>query len=43
MDVGEGAEELIHIQLDLEHGHWLLKFGIMAACAIYSFGDIFEY
>lgn len=34
---------MIHVELDLEHWHWLLEFGVVATSAIYSFGDIFEH
>lgn len=34
---------MIHVELDLEHWHGLLEFGVVATRAIYSFGDIFEH
>ena len=43
VDVHEGTEELVHIQLDLEHGHRLLELGIVPAGAIHGFWDIFEH
>jgi hypothetical protein len=42
MDVGERTKELVHVQFDLEHGHGLLEFGIMATSAIDSFWNVFE-
>ena len=43
MNVHEGTEELVHIQLDLEHGHRLLELGIVPAGAIHGFWDIIEH
>lgn len=43
VDVHEGAEELVHIQLDLEHGHGLLELDIVAASAVDGLGDVFEH
>ena len=42
MNVGEGSEELIHVQLDGEHGHGRLEFDEMARGAIDRLGDEFE-
>lgn len=43
VDVHEGAEELVHIQLDLEHGHGLLELDIVAAGAVDGLWDVFEH
>ena len=43
MDVHEGTEELVHIQLDLEHRHGLLELGIVPASAIDGLRDVFEH
>lgn len=43
MDVHEGTEELIHIQLDLEHGHGLLELGIVPAGAVHRLWDVFKH
>lgn len=43
MDVGKGAEELVHVELDLEHGHGLFEFGVVPAGAVDSFWDVFEH
>ena len=43
VDVGEGAEELVGIQFNLEHGHGLFEFGIVPACAINGFGNVFKH
>lgn len=42
MDVGEGAETLVHIKFYFEHGHGLFDFGEGAGAAIEVFRDIFE-
>jgi hypothetical protein len=43
VDVSQGAQELVHVQFDLEGGHGLFEFGIVATGAIHSFGYIFEH
>lgn len=43
MNVGKRTEELIHVQFDLEHGHWLLQLRVVATSTIYSFGNVFEH
>lgn len=43
VDIGKRAEELIHVELNLEHWHRLLKLCIMTAGAVDSFGNVFEY
>jgi len=43
VDIGKRAEELIHVELDLEHWHRLLKLRIMTAGTVDSFGNVFEY
>jgi hypothetical protein len=42
MDVGERPEDLIHVQLDIEHGHRLLKLCVIARGAIDRLWDEFE-
>ena len=41
VDVHEGAEELVHVKLDLEHGHWLLELCIVAARSVNGFWNVF--
>lgn len=43
VDVSKGAQELIHVQFNLEGGHGLFEFGIVAAGAIHGFRYIFEH
>ncbi len=43
VDVGEGAQELVHVEFDLKHGHGLLKLGIVTAGAVDGFWDVFEH
>lgn len=43
MNVHQGAEELVHVQLDLQHGHGLLELCVVATCAVHGFGDVFQY
>lgn len=43
VNVHEGAEELVHIQLDLQHGHGLLELRVVATGAIYGFWDVFKH
>jgi len=43
MDIGQTSEQLIHVQLDLEHGHCLLDLGVVARCTIDRLWDIFEH
>lgn len=42
VDVCERAQELVHIELDLQHRHRLFKLDIMTRCAINSFWDVFK-
>lgn len=41
VNVHEGAEELVHVKLDLEHGHWLLELCIVAARSVNGFWNVF--
>ena len=43
VNVHEGTEELVHIQLDLEHGHRLLELGIVPAGTVHGLWDVFEH
>ena len=43
VDVHERAEELVHVELDLEHWHGLLELCVVATCAIHGFRHIFEH
>ena len=43
VDVSEGPQELIHVQFDLEGGHGLFEFGIVATGTIHGFRYIFEH
>lgn len=43
VDVHQGTEELVHIQLDLEHWHRLLELGIVPAGTVHGLGDVFEH
>ncbi len=43
VDVHEGTEELVHIQLDLEHRHRLLELGIVPAGTVHCLRDVFEH
>jgi len=43
VDIGKGTEKLVHIQLDLQHRHWLFEFGVMATSAVDSFRHIFQH
>lgn len=42
VDIRKGAQELVHVQFDLEHGHGLFEFSIMTTSAVDSFWDIFQ-
>ncbi len=42
MYVGEGTEELVHVQLNGEHWHWCLELYEMARSTVYRLGHIFE-
>ena len=42
MDVCEGTEDLIHVQLDIEHGHRLLELCVVARSAIDRLWHEFE-
>lgn len=43
MDVSKRAQELIHVQFDLEGRHRLLEFGVVATGAVHCFRYIFKY
>lgn len=43
VDVSKRAEKLIHVELDLEHGHGLFKLRIVATGAVDSLGNVFKY
>lgn len=43
VDVHERAEELVHVELDLEHWHGLLELSIVPAGTIHGLGDVFEH
>ena len=43
VNVHERTEELVHIQLDLEHGHGLLELGIVPAGTVHGLWDVFEH
>lgn len=36
MDVRQRTEELVHVELDLEHGHCLLELGVMTRSSVDS-------
>jgi hypothetical protein len=42
VDVGERAEDLVHIQLDIEHGDGLLELGVVPRGTVDRFGHEFE-
>ena len=42
MNVGERTEELIHVQFNLQHRHWLLEFRIVTTGTIDSLWDVLE-
>ena len=42
VDVHEGTEELVHVELDLQHRHGLLELGIVTTSAIHGLGDVFK-
>ena len=42
VDVGEGTEELVHVELDVVHRHRLLELGVVTRRAVDGFGDVFE-
>ena len=43
VDVHERAEELVHVELDLQHRHGLLELGVVPAGAVHGLWDIFEH
>jgi len=43
MNIGQASEQLVHVELDLEHRHGLLDLGIMARSAIHCLGDVFKH
>lgn len=42
MDVGQRPEELVDVQLDLQHGHRSLEFVEVTGCTVNSLWDILE-
>lgn len=42
VDIGKRTEKLVHVQFDLEHGHGLFEFGIMATGTVNGFWNIFK-
>ena len=36
------ATHLVHVQLDLQHGHGLLELGVVSRCAVHRFWDELE-
>ncbi len=42
VNVSKRTKELIHIQFDLEHRHWLFEFCIVAAGTIDGLWDVLE-
>jgi hypothetical protein len=43
VDIGKGTEKLVHVQFDLEHGHGLFEFGVMATGAVNGLWYIFQH
>jgi len=43
MDVCQRAEQLVHVQLDLENWHGLLEFDVVPAGSVHGFGYVFQY
>jgi hypothetical protein len=43
VNVGERAEQLVNVQLDLENGHGCLHLIKVARCAVDGFGNEFEH
>ena len=43
VNVRKGSQELVHVEFNLEHWHWLLELGVVTAGAVDSFGDVFQY
>ena len=43
MNIRQTSEQLIHVKLDLKHGHRLLDLGVVARCAIDGLWNIFEH
>jgi hypothetical protein len=42
VDVGQRPEELIDVELNLQHGHCRLQLVEIPRCAVHGFGDVFE-
>ena len=42
VDVRERPQKLVHVELDLEHRHWLLELGVVAARAVDGLRHVFE-
>lgn len=43
VDVGQASEQLVYVQLDLQHGHRLLDPGIVSRSTVDGLGDILEH
>lgn len=43
VDVGQATEQLVHVQLDLQHRHGLLDPGIVSSSTVNGLGDILEH
>lgn len=43
VDIGQASEQLVHVQLDLQHGHRLLDPGVVSRCTVDSLGDILKH
>lgn len=43
MDVSERTQKLVHVELDVVHGHGLLEFGIVSRSSVDGFRDVFEH
>lgn len=43
MNIGQASEQLVHVELDLEHRHSLLDLGVVARGTIHGFGDVLKH
>ena len=43
VNVGQGSEELIHVQFDVVHRHRLFEFRVVSRGSVNGFGNVFEY
>lgn len=41
VDVHERAKKLVHVELDLKHGHGLLELCVVTACSVNGLWDVF--